>query len=229
VFKLLHIWRFLFVYAIFNAIKEEFLMTETVKSTIGSQIYDHLVKSADTYQVHIADLQQEIQKKWPEKVGAFFNHYSVDGVCAESPTCDCATTWGFMNKRGAIQGDFYLEILLKSEKALSKGTTFNAKFIKPRRSCPTPFYDQTVYGYDSSKKKYELLWSIPDWVTCELMEMNKGKVPPSEYQLLEFVLKYKDGSLLHECKKLNGEYIKDKKDAYGKSTGTSSSGIITTD
>lgn len=185
----------------------------SINKTVGSQIVDERSKNIDNYLVEVIELQREIQKKLAQKIADFFNHYSIDGSCSSSGSCDCDTRWGFISHRGSIVGDFFLEILNKREKALTQ--TLSAGKFKPRRSCPTPSCDQTVYYYNSTNKDVEFIWTIPDRDTCLYFIANKTLVDPEEWQLLDFILKFNDGSLLEVCKKLNGEYESNKKDVYG--------------
>lgn len=181
--------------------------------TIGSKIVQERSKTQDDYLVEVVEIQREIQKKLALKISDFFNHYSIDGSCSSSGHCDCDTQWGFISHRGSIVGDFFLEILNKREKALTQ--SLSAGKFKPRRSCPTPSCDQTVYFYNSTDKNVEYMWTIPDKETCSYLLANKAFVDPEEWQLLDLVLKFNDGTLLDLCKKLNGEYEKNKKDVYG--------------
>jgi len=98
--------------------------------------------------------------------------------------------------------DFFLVVLVKKEKTL-KNVLRNYFF--GRLSCPTPNYDQIVYKYDIKKDSLELIWVIPDRPACHYMIKNKLIVDKSQWELLSYVLKFKDGSLFTLAKNLNGE------------------------
>lgn len=98
--------------------------------------------------------------------------------------------------------DFYVIVITKKEPLMPNVLR---NYFYARQSCPTPDYDQTVYSYDCHADSINFLWVIPSRDTCQLMIANKEKIVPEEYGLLEFVLKFADGTLFKECKKLNGE------------------------
>jgi hypothetical protein len=101
----------------------------------------------------------------------------------------------------AFEGDFFVEVNLKKEKfAKVMRDGFSA-----RETCPLPFYDQTVYRYNSKKEDIEYIWTVPDMETCLIFEENVNRIAPEEHALLKMVLMYHDGQLRALAKKLNGE------------------------
>jgi hypothetical protein len=117
---------------------------------------------------------------------------------------DCSSIKGHDEcvNRSALTGDFFIEVLLKKEEKLQN--VLRTYFI-PRSTCPTPFFDHTVFRYNSKKEEIEYLWTIPDQEMCLTLKENKQKVVPSEQQSLEMVLMYYDGKLHRLAKKFNGE------------------------
>jgi hypothetical protein len=102
-------------------------------------------------------------------------------------------------------GDFFICTQLKTETLLSHALpTFREYFIA-QATCPTPNYDQNVYKYSASTEEISYIWSIPDRETSHYLFENKLLVDESERQLLDFVLKFADGSLFRLMKELNGE------------------------
>jgi hypothetical protein len=99
-------------------------------------------------------------------------------------------------------GDFYVLVITKRERLMPN--VFRNYFFS-RVSCPTPEWDQTVYLYHRKDERIEFLWVIPSKDTCETVMMNKNLVPPSEMDLLRFIIAYYDNTLLKFAKKLNGE------------------------
>lgn len=113
---------------------------------------------------------------------------------------DCAE-----KNRKVFDGDFFIVTTLKHEKILSTALpTFREYFIA-QQSCPTPNYDQNLYHFDSKQEQIKYIWSIPDRETCHYLIENRSIVDGSERQLLEFVLKFADGTLFTLMKQLNGE------------------------
>lgn len=100
--------------------------------------------------------------------------------------------------------DFFIVVLVLREGYMRN--VIRNKFF-PRKSCPTPDYDQTVYHYRKRGERFDFLWCIPSKETCELLHFNMLNVDPKERELLQFVLSFYDGTLMKECKKLNGETI----------------------
>lgn len=97
---------------------------------------------------------------------------------------------------------FYIVVLFKTEPLMPNVTR---NYFFSRISCPTPDYDQAVYKVKPKAREIDFLWAIPDKKTCEFMRDNKSHIPPEEYQLLNFVLSFYDGTLLQACKKMNNE------------------------
>src|SRR5882672_8312014 len=60
--------------------------------------------------------------------------------------------------------DFYIHVETKVEPLMLN--TLRHYFID-KGACPTPFYDQSVFRYNSAVEQIEYLWTIPDKETCE--------------------------------------------------------------
>jgi hypothetical protein len=117
---------------------------------------------------------------------------------------DCSNIEGHdqCKDRFPFDGDFYIVALLKKEKLLPNVLR---NYFVPTLMCPTPAFDQTVYKYDHQKKDIEFMWVVPDRDTCETFKENILQIVPEERGLLDFVIKYYDGTLFYWAKKLNGE------------------------
>ena len=98
--------------------------------------------------------------------------------------------------------DFYVIVITKKEPLLENVLRH---YFFARRSCPTPDYDQAVYKYTLKNDHIEFLWVIPSKDACLTLTQNASLVAPEEYGLLDYVLKFADGSLFALAKKLNGE------------------------
>lgn len=101
-------------------------------------------------------------------------------------------------------GDYFVHVETKKESLLHH--TYRNYFID-RKTCPTPNYDQSVYKYNRELGQVEYLWTIPDRETSHYLRYHALEVVPQERELLQFVLKFEDGTLLRLCKKLNGEKL----------------------
>jgi len=100
--------------------------------------------------------------------------------------------------------NFFIHVETKKEPLLSH--TYRNYFID-RLTCPTPNYDQSVFKYNRVRGRIEYLWTIPDRETCFYLKNNINLVDPAEHELLDFVIKFDNGTLLRLCKKLNGEKV----------------------
>ena len=98
--------------------------------------------------------------------------------------------------------DFYVVVITKKERLMSNVLR---NYFTARLSCPTPDYDQTLYYYDNQDESVSFLWTIPSKDTCHLLLENRTEVAPAEWELLQFVLQFADGTLFKKAKQLNGE------------------------
>jgi len=98
--------------------------------------------------------------------------------------------------------DFYLVIQLLPMVAFEK-----PKFLlkKPRFSCPTPCYNDTVYKYHHSSAELEYLYHIPPRAKCAHIIKNANKYLENKEsrQLAQFVIAAESGKLLEWVKKEN--------------------------
>ena len=94
--------------------------------------------------------------------------------------------------KSRLSTDFYIVVLTKKERLLRN---VMRNYFFSRISCPTPNYDQVVYRFNISDNKLELIWVIPDKKACLYLMDNRKDVDPSQYSLLSYVLKFKDGTL----------------------------------
>lgn len=99
--------------------------------------------------------------------------------------------------------NFFIEVAKKRERLMPQ--ILPRIFALPRTTCPTPFYDQDVYIYNRADDCLDFVWAIPDPDTCEYLVNNMSELCLEDKELLEFVFKYKDGSLLQLSRRLNGE------------------------
>ena len=100
------------------------------------------------------------------------------------------------------EGDFFIHVATKTEH-LMKNVTRNYFIV--RSTCPTPFYDQSVFKYNHKDEQLTYIWTVPTRDVCYHLQDNALLVAPEEQGLLQFVLDYFDGTLMKLAKKLNGE------------------------
>lgn len=99
-------------------------------------------------------------------------------------------------------GDFYVEVNTKMEHLM---TNVTRNYFVVRSTCPTPFFDQSVFKYDHKEETLTYLWTVPNRDACYHLKDNALLVAPEEQQLLQFVLDFFDGTLLAHAQKLNNE------------------------
>jgi hypothetical protein len=148
------------------------------RETVGKIVYDNILKDDQT-RVNAYELQQGMQEDYIKNL--------IE--CTQAATKTYA-------------GDFFVVVLTKREKVLV-GVLRN--YFLARESCPTPFYEQSVYRFEHATGDLHYVWTVPDQDTCVYLVKNALSVPSEEQQLLKFVIDFFDGSLLAKAKKYNGE------------------------
>jgi len=105
-------------------------------------------------------------------------------------------------ERGAkeIDGDFFIVVLFKKERLLQN---IIRQYFFPRKSCPTPEYDQIVYKFFKKEEKLEFIWVIPDKATVKSLPLVAEGIPPDQKELFQFVQDFRSGKLDKLCEKLN--------------------------
>jgi len=102
--------------------------------------------------------------------------------------------------RDQLSGDFYVVVLFKKERLLQN---IVRQYFFPRKSCPTPEYDQVVYKYHRDSEKIEMLWVIPDKQSTQYLPTIRFCLPPEQTELLNFIDEFNSGKLDQLCEKLN--------------------------
>jgi hypothetical protein len=147
------------------------------KRTVGEQYLEVAYKEPESRDP--IELQREIQKEYLDNLRQ--------------------AVYDFRKK---FPQDFFVVQLTKREQLMPN--MFRNYFLC-RFSCPTPDYDQSVYYYNHAHEGIAYLWTVPDRLTCLTLRENALLLPPSEKQLLQFVLHFFDGTLLNISKKFNKE------------------------
>lgn len=149
------------------------------KKTVGHHAYELLTKPEAP--INIIDQQEAMQAGWGDQI-----------------------TLAIERGLKEFTGDFYIVIETKKERLMEN--VLRNYFIV-RASCPTPTTDQAVYKLHHKEEKLQFLWVIPSIDTISYLKSYALSLPPSEYDILRYVLSYEDGSLLKLAKKLNNEQI----------------------
>ncbi len=147
--------------------------------TLGSHVLELRIQGHDPHATAI-DIQRQLQEKYEPAL-----RYVADEsrkVCPDK--------------------DFFIEVMTKRERIMEE--VFRCYFIA-RRSCATPFFDQSVYRVHARDEGISLLWTIPDINAFYFIMGNLLTIPPEEKWLASCVMAYSDGELYEYCRYLSKE------------------------
>jgi hypothetical protein len=150
------------------------------KKTVGQQIVD--VHSKPQYEAELGDMMPKESERYLKELH--------DGV---------------LKGKQKFEGDFFIEFCLKKERLMPQ--ILPRLYAIPRKTCPTPFYDQDCYRYVKEDDALEFIWSVPSPETCADLKLRCLKLDEIDREVLKFVYDYYDGTLLKMCKDFNGEKI----------------------
>lgn len=171
-----------------------------MKQTVGKIATDLLLKTPET--TDPIELQREIQKDYIDNLKWAVQHMQKKVDCSHLVGNDRGHE--FCSTRTAHLDDFYVVVITKKEKLLENVLR---NYFLQTIDCPTPDYNQSVFRYDSKKEELEYLWTVPDKETCDMFQQNAIHIVPEERQLLDMVLKFRNGTLLQQARRLNGENL----------------------
>lgn len=105
--------------------------------------------------------------------------------------------------------DFIIEVQFKKEALTPNVDQFK---IFARRTCPLPHFDQTVYRYHRATDSLELLWSLPDAVSCMNYRAYPLDIASDETECRDTALSYFDGTLMNKQADVNSELFRKEVD-----------------
>lgn len=149
---------------------------DTKKKTVGAHARELLIK--ETQVDHSPEEQMREQLSDYE---SYFN--------------DC-----FIQGKKYHGSRFFIVVTTKKERLMQNVIR---NYFLSRKSCPTPEYDQIVYEIKDDTAT--LLWVVPAKDICSYLYYNATTLPEEQRELLQYVMDFLDGTLLHKAKKLNGE------------------------
>lgn len=165
------------------------------RKTVGAIVSDFAQKSPDALDPQ--EIQRASEREYLRELRWCVGHALKEEACIKSCTKEC-------KDRDKLEGDFFVEVILKKEKLLAN--TLRNYFIA-RKTCPKPFYDQTVYRYKAESGDISLEWVVPDYDSAETFKENRAIIVPEERELLKYVLAYYDGTLYRMMKEFNNEHM----------------------
>jgi len=101
-----------------------------------------------------------------------------------------------------FDGDLFVIVLLQKFRVLKNA---GRSFFFPRKSCPTPEYDQTVYQYFRKEDRLKFLWIVPNKQTVIDMCLIGNTLPPDQQELVQFARDFSSGALDRISAILNNE------------------------
>lgn len=148
-------------------------MSKVIKNTsVGKEAYARLL-NPDSKQ-GIIDTQREIDKKYFKEIE------------------DCVKR---VKGKPNFEGDFFITVIVKKERLMENVIR---RYFIPRKTLPTPTYDQTVWRY-TKEGDLEFIWVIPDHNTCQEIYHHPEKVPENENWLRALVQSFMTGQLYHQA------------------------------
>ncbi len=105
---------------------------------------------------------------------------------------------------GDLNKKFYILVLTNKERLWSN---VMRNRYKAQVACPIPAWAQSVYQYSELDDRLQLMWTIPDRESCDLLRENALALPDEEKTVLKYVLDFYDGTLDKLCYHLNGVEI----------------------
>lgn len=164
------------------------------KKKLGQIAYEHSKKAHDTTDPR--DIQQAQEQDYKKQLEFAVQHARKKVSCEGMPKHDkCGDNI-------PLEGDFYIEVISITDSIL---TNVIKNYFVPRKTCPTPCFDQTVYKFDSNREDIFYIWTVPDKEICYEFIHNPDKVHPKEKELAKMIFMYFNGELLRLAKKFNGE------------------------
>ncbi len=156
-------------------------MSASPKKTVGKYAYE-LQQKADE-KINPIELQREIHKG-NDSEKSFENQVRLAVERGEKE----------------LDGDFFVVVLFKKERIMKNVVR---QYFFPRKSCPTPEYDQVVYHYFPKEDKLEFLWVIPDKKSTVEIPLVGAFLPLEQQDLVQFCKDFNSGKLDRICDRLN--------------------------
>ena len=156
-------------------------MSTSPKKTVGQYSYELQQKKDE--KINPIDLQREIHK----------GNYNDDSY-------ENQVRIAVERGEKQFEGDFFVVVLFKKERIMHNVVR---QYFFPRKSCPTPEYDQVVYHYFPKEHKLEFVWVVPDKQSVTDLSLMGKDLPGEQRQLVQFAKDFSSGKLDRKCELLN--------------------------
>ncbi len=138
-----------------------------MSKSVGQVAYELLNKSPE--KINVIDMQREMQKT---------ALHEIDDI---------------IKKHGNYSPKYYIVYMLQRERTMPNA--IRQRFIV-RKTRPDPNYDCSLFSYDNKSSELVFHWSIPDEQTCEYMLHNKEEISKDQKNLLSYVEKFANNTLI---------------------------------
>src|ERR1700677_1248316 len=171
------------------------------KKTIGQQVVD-ISKDRSGGTLDIREVMAASEREHMQSLMWCAEHAAKQVQCMPECPDICKTN-------EAMTGTFYIEVLAKKESVFDQaffdgtkndyvgGVTRLQQMAK--KACPTPFFDQTLYKYNSYTGDLQFMWVVPDIDTCIRFYENQHLVTSEVADLAKFILQFLNGDLHRLC------------------------------
>lgn len=134
----------------------------------------------------------ELQAKGDEKINPIDMQRAMHAKGNGSASFDDQVRTAVDRGKSQFEGDFFVVVLFKKERLLKNVVR---QYFFPRKSCPTPEYDQVIYKYFRKDEKIDFLWVIPDKQTVIDMVLIGDRLPKDQQDLVKFAVDFNSGEL----------------------------------
>ncbi len=148
----------------------------------------------------VGSYSYELQQKADEKINPIELQREIHKGSASDDSYENQVMIAVERGRKEFDGDFFVVVLFKKERIMQNVVR---QYFFPRRSCPTPEYDQVVYRYFHKDDKLDFLWVIPDKASTIELPLIKFQLPPEQQAFISYIEDFNSGKLDRLCEKLN--------------------------
>lgn len=138
-------------------------------------------------QIMAGDFQAQVYEKEPER-------HNAEDVVRELGKKACAKLEDIIQRSQDFADEYYVVLWLKIDPMLP--SIVQKWWLGPLLQRPSPEFNWSLFSYSNKEGALKHHWTIPDLVTAHFLLQNAKKVPKEDRQLLEWVTKFKAGSLV---------------------------------
>lgn len=138
-------------------------------------------------QIMAGDFQAAVYEKEPER-------HNAEDVVQELSKKACAKLEDIIQRSRDFADEYYVVLWLKIDPMLP--SIVQKWWLGPLLARPAPEFNWSLFSYSNKEDALRHHWTIPDLVTSHFLLENSKRVPKEDRQLLEWVTKFKAGTLV---------------------------------